>query len=378
VSVPEVLFLAGDARPYAPGLLFATLSTTLLLRFFARPGYASAALYALTAALMVHMQILFGLVVAAHLLFAGLQWRRGGSPMVRYLAAALVLLIAFAGPAVALRMLSIGGHPEAHSYAGPPGVLNLAEAFFPIPVMAAILGAAAAVMVLAADIGIPHAGYSDELILAGLVALIPPLLCFVAARALHLGLFLGRYYVGYAVGLAVCCGALLGPLRSGRAAKLAMICIALFQVASLGSLIANAQGHTMHRGDWAAAVAFVDQNTAADGAPVLIRSQYVESDFNPVEPVSGNPMFSQLVRYPSRSRMTGLRATLNEADVEQALNSIRNSGAFQGRLLLMSYDGPKSLDILLTFLAGRLGPAFTLREIGDFDGIHVLEFRQNR
>ena len=123
---------------------------------------------------------------------------------------------------------------------------------------------------------------------------------------------------------------------------------------------------------------FVDQNTAGDGAPTLVRSQYIESDFNPIEPVNDNPMFSQFVPYHSRSHLVGVRATLNEAEVEQTLNGVLNGSAFPGRVLLMSYDGPKPLAPLVTVLAGRLGPAFSLRELGDFDGIHVLEFRKNR
>jgi len=378
VSIPEVTSLAGDARPYALGLLFTVLSTSLLLRFFQRPSYQSAALYALAAALMVHMQLLYGAVLLAHLLYAALQLRRGRLPNIGYVATAVALLAVLMIP-VALQLRSMAGHSGSHSFAPMPGAYDLVSAYFPIPVMTAILGAAIAGILLTADSQSAPSRPSDELVLAGLVAFIPPFLCFLASRLTHLGLFLGRYFVGYAAGLAVCSGVLLASVRSGRAARAVMISIALFQLTSLGLLIRNrAQGHTMHRGDWAAAVKFVDQNTAADGAPALVRSQYIESDFNPIEPVNDNPMFSQFAPYPSRSHLAGLRATLNEAEVERTLNGVLSGSGFPGRFLLMSYDSPKPLAPLVTFLAGHLGPAFSLRELGDFDGIHVLEFRKNR
>jgi mannosyltransferase len=376
VSQPEVLFIADEARPYALALLFALLSTSLLLRFFAHPGYLFGTLYALSAALMLHLHILFGTVLAAHFAYAVFEWRRGRAPAARYLLASVALLAVLASP-VALQLRALRQNPQAHSFAGNPGFTDLITAYFPFPVMIAVLATAGCAILLRPDVMLIPASYSSELLLAGLVAFVPPAMCFVAAKALRSGLFLSRYWVCYAGGLAISCGALIGRIRPTSVARAAMLCIAFYEVSSVSTLLSTSQGHTMHRGDWASAVAFVDRNTAPDGAPVLMRSQYVESDFNPPEPVSDNPMFSQLSRYPSRSHIIGVSASLNEPDVQSKLDSIQSSPAFGGRLLLVSFDGPRSLASLVEFMAGRLGPAFRLRSLADFDGVHVLEFRRS-
>ncbi|HKD07852.1 MAG TPA: glycosyltransferase family 39 protein [Bryobacteraceae bacterium] len=375
VANPDVQFLAVEARPYALALLFAVLSTSLLPRFFASPGYRSGALYALSAALMLNLHLLFGILLAAHFAYAVFEWRRGRAPAARYVLVSLALLAVLASP-VALQLWILRGSSHAHSFAPLPGLQDLTIAYFPIPVMIAILGAAGCAILLCRDVALGPLTYPAELILAGLVAFIPPALCFLMSRAFKIGLFLSRYWISNAGGLAIVCGALIGRIRPISIARAAMLCVVFFQAVSLFTLISTGQGHTLHRGDWASAVTFLDRNTASDGAPVLMRSQYIESDFNRLDPVNDNPMFSQLSRYPSRSRIIGVSASLNERDVQSKLDSILNSPAFPGRMLLVSLDGPNPMDQLVEFVAGRLGPAFSLREIAGFDGVHVLEFRK--
>src|ERR1035441_4150838 len=98
----------------------------------------------------------------------------------------------------------------------------------------------------------------------------------------------------------------LCPARARPGTRPAWVDLAtrVMAVALLGFHLFNlpfalTRSHTYDLGDWASALAFVDRNTATDRAPVLIRSQYIESDTLSLVPVEDNPLFSQLSFYHS-------------------------------------------------------------------------------
>jgi mannosyltransferase len=370
LSLPNVIFAATDARPYALGLLFVALSTSLSLRLVERPGWGRAAAYGVTAGVVPHFHVLFATALAAQGLYlAHMYFRRRAIPG-KYLAAAAAAIAAIAAP-LAGPALVVARQSRLHSFAAVPGPEDLVREFAPMTIGICALAAIGSMIVFRWPARAKAQSGSEELLLAGLLAVIPPLGLFAIARASGSGAFLPRYLLPGAAGLSLCFGALAGGLRPRRLA--AVMAVALL-VPQLYWFHPKDIRHTRWLGDWAAAVAYVDANTAADGAPVLIRSQYIESDVLPLAPLADNPLFSQLVCYPSRSKLTGIGVTFGERQMRQADAFLAAAAHGRPRFLVVAYDGPQPLDPLLAYLSGRLGPSARRRELANFDDVRIVEY----
>jgi hypothetical protein len=371
VSLPNVIFAATDARPYALGLLLVALSTALLPRLVERPGWGRAAAYIVTAGMAPHFHLLFATAVAAHGLYLAHMYYRRRAIAGKYLAAAATAIAAMALPLIGPAM-AVARQSKLHSFAAVPSPEDLVQAFLPLTVGICALAAIGSLIVFRWPARAQGGSGSEELLLAWLLAVIPPVGLFAVSLASRSGVFLPRYLLPGGMGLALCFGALSGGLRPRRLA--AVMAVALI-VPQLYWFHPKDIRHTRWLGDWAAAVAYVDGNTAADGAPVLIRSQYIESDVLPLAPLADSPLFSQLVCYPSRSRLTGIGVTFGERQMRQADEFLAAAAPGRGRFLVMAYDGPQPIDPLLAYLSGRLGPGARRRELANFDDVRIVEYQ---
>lgn len=236
-----------------------------------------------------------------------------------------------------------------------------------MPLMLCLLAGVALAVSTAAELKLRPEARSDEVILAALLGTAPILVAAAGSRVSKASLWLVRYYLPYAVGQALCFGALASTIVPRTAAQL----MALSLVALNFFVLTHSPARqTVGAGDWAAGLEYVDRN---DRAPVLIRSQYHESDGWPVNPIVDNPLFSQLFCYPSKSRLIPMRLTFNDAQAREIDELLKGPLRDTRRILVLSVDGPSPPAPLLWYLAGRLGPNTRVRQLADFDALDVIE-----
>jgi hypothetical protein len=369
VSLPGVSSAARSARPYGFGLLLVVLATWLLWKLLEKPSFALALGYGATAGLTVHFHLLFGSAVTAHAIYFCYWLWRGHRIPPKLVATAAATMALVVSPLLPIAY-SVSKDSALHSFASLPAPEAVLAAFFPVPLMLCLLiGVALAVFNAVELKSQPEAG-SDAVILAALLGTIPILVAAAISWVSKTSLWVVRYYLPYAVGQALCFGAFASTIVPRAAAQwmaLSMVALNFF------ILTHSPARQTVGAGDWAAGLAYVDRDTANDKAPVLIRSQYPESDGLPVNPIADNPSFSQLSYYPSNSRLIPMRLNFNDAQAAEIDGLLKGPLRDARRILVLSVDGPTPLAPLLWYLAGRLGPATRVRQVADFDTLNVIE-----
>jgi hypothetical protein len=128
--------------------------------------------------------------------------------------------------------------------------------------------------------------------------------------------------------------------------------------------------------DWGSAAEFINRNVAGDHAPVLIRSQLIESDFMPIEPIEDNGNFPQLSYYPVRAHLVPLQNTFTAKQMSSIHRFLENATTRStGRFLVVSVPDPSPPAPLLSYITGQMGPTCKVTRLVDFDGVAITEFR---
>jgi mannosyltransferase len=314
---PQVEFSAGDARPYAFGVLAVAAALLFLVRWLDGGAARDGILYVFCAALSVYFQYLFATSLVAHAVYAGRR-RANSSVSPRAMALAAAGLAVLLAPAAGL-VVEIGRRWPSHAFGVPPGALNLLTELVPVRVLgllvpalllAAVFGAARAISRTRLD-----GRDRDALALLGTLALFPPLALFAVALRTGTSLLEGRYLLATAAAWAVLLGALVARLRPARAAHVVLTLALALALVTRGELARWKIDHG--REDWRSAVAALD---AANGNhPVFLAGTFVESGDPSLvrDPLQEDYLLAPLAYYRTRgrSRVLPLRSG-PAADVE--------------------------------------------------------------
>lgn len=260
---PGVAFAASDARPYALALAFTIASVLALVRWLRHGRLRDGASYVLAATAMIYAHYLFGVMLLVHAVYA-LWPARPRSPVSRralgIAAASLLLAVAPLGPQVislARRSADFSFAPEASL---PHLVRVLAPAIIPFS------------MLLARDrFRRPGAGGGlPVLILLLCWSVVPPTLLFSVAILTSAKVYLARYFLAAAPGLALLTAWAVRALDSTRG-RLALITA----VAALWITVFP-EGDQRDQ-DWRSAATAVRSLVGSPDTPVLVRSGLIES-----------------------------------------------------------------------------------------------------
>jgi hypothetical protein len=197
---------------------------------------------------------------------------------------------------------------------------------------------------------------------------------FAISRLTSASLFVKRYFLCYSPGLAMCFGIILRSFRPKIVRAAVLSVMALFVALSMGR--PTSFRHTVGLGDWGSAAEFINRNVAKDHAPVLIRSQLIESDFMPIEPVDDNGNFPQLSYYPIRAQLIPLQNTFTAGQMSSIHGFLEKATTRNtGRFLVVSFTGPSPMAPMLFYIIGQMGPTCKVTRLADFDGVAITEFR---
>jgi len=372
VSLQPVQFAAGDARPYGLGLFATVLSTELLLRLIERPGYRLAALYGVTAGLILHFHLVFGAVLAVHLLYFLACFLAGRRIPAVQAVIAVVVLAVVAAPLIPQYGAAFRD-AKIHSVAARPGLADLLKTYFPEASAIALIATGVVLMISAPRVRLALPAHRLDRGLAVLWALAPPILLFAVSKVSAAQVFAPRYLLTFSPGFAICLAALITSVQIRLLNRLVLCALIVLAAAPLKR--PSQISHARFLGDWAEAVALVDRETAVDHSLVLLRSQFIESDFLPLEPVQDNPLFSQLTFYPTKSQIVPLSRSFQKAQIARLEHFLATKLTSSSRRFFFMFHGDVSAaDSIVYYLLGRLGPRWHMRTAGDFDGVMVTEF----
>jgi hypothetical protein len=129
-----------------------------------------------------------------------------------------------------------------------------------------------------------------------------------------------------------------------------------------------------HSYTWKYALEYVERNASPDNAPVLICSDFPESDHTPLpstETVKGSVFFAPIIYYKLSVPVVPLPRALNGEAMRVGSEFLQESAQKHERFLALAYTPSiKTLD----WLAQNAAATHSVHNLGVFDGIVVFEF----
>jgi uncharacterized membrane protein len=260
---PGVAFAASDARPYGLALAFTIASVLALVRWLRHGRLRDAASYVLAATAMIYAHYLFGVMLLVHAAYALGPVRPRGPVSRRAFCIAAVLLLLAIVP-LTPHVISLARRSADLSFAPEPNLPNLVRVLASTIMPLSILIARDRFRRLGVGSGLP------DLILLLCWSAVPPTLLFVVAFLTPAKVFLARYFLAAAPGLALLTAWAVGALDSvrGRIALIAAVAALWITVFAAGD---------QRDQDWRSAATAVRSLVGSQDTPVLVRSGLIES-----------------------------------------------------------------------------------------------------
>lgn len=374
VCSEQVAFAAADARPYALALLLLIASAWMLVCWLDSGRLLYGAGYVFLAALTVYAHVLLAIALAGHAIYS--FYRSRGVSAVRPTAA----LAAFLGAGLlclplAPQLLAMYRTRGSHAFAGGPNINEFLAAMAP-PLLAAPVALGLLIGWLASarrsskgDKSFPAS--RDGVILAASWALLPLTTLYLFSVFSRSDLFLPRYYVSAAPGLALLFGWWMRAAGKIPARPLAAAGLVICATLSFGS---PQHGDA----DWAGAMAKVRALTARGDTPVLVASGFLEATDPDTLTAPGlqEVLFAPLALYPAGGRLIGLPIRLDDKSVPYLETVVQTDLQHRARFVLVCEWQQKVTYEL--WLRGRLAPlGFRSESQGNFGDVGVFLFRRD-
>lgn len=365
---PIIIFAAIDIRPYAFAALAINSCILALVHLRHNNSNWLAALFGLSAACIVQFQLLFAVILPAFAIcFIALKlhdrktlWRQLGVAAV---------VFAIASVPVIPRLQYMVHTSGTHVFSEAPTVLELASTLTHKGLVGILLVAA---LVAAAmhrlDLRTRSGGW--PILLCTSLALIPILSLYALSVGTSIHVFVPRYRLVSIPGIALCWALVADRIHSYTLRLL--VCVAL--LAATAAIHLTTPLLRQHQYSWKYALEFVEKNASADNAPVLICSDIPEADHMamPVGPeIQASGIVPPLSYYKLSVPVAVLPRALNDEARQDGSRFLQQSARHRRRFLAMAFaQSYPTLDWLGKTAQGN----YDIRQLGEFDGVKVLEF----
>ena len=297
LALSGINYQAANARPYAFGMCLFAAGLLFEVRWLDSGKWRDALLFVLAAALVLRMHLMFWPSCLVYPLYAAarLARREGavrwGRAIVTFAVLGLALLPVVLESAALLR------EARAHVISPPPRWREFFRSFEPTLLL--VCGAGAWLVSRWRKWQPISSGFSiSAAVLIAAWWLCQPLFLFAFSWLTGEGVFVGRYLQLAQPGAAMAAAALAAwSIPSGRWRQAAALL-------AIGGLLWVGQWRTLwprhHNSDWRAAAAAVNRVEAAEAAPILCPSPFIEARapaWRPDYPLPGF-LYSQLSVYP--------------------------------------------------------------------------------
>ena len=363
---PIIIFAAIDVRPYAFAALAINATILALVRLRHNHSNWLAALFGFLAASIVEFQLLFATILPA-LAVCFIASKIGDRKTLwRQLGIALVVFTLAFLPAIP-RLQYMMHTSGTHVFSEAPRLLQMIST---ITVRGLVMVLVVFLLIAAAKRRLELRKHSDRwtVLVCASLALVPIVTLYGLSVGTSIHVFVPRYRLVAVPGIALCWGLVVSWIDS-RVLRLAFA-TALVAVAACVCFTAPSFHHHMY--SWKNALAFVEKNASGDNAAVLICSDLPEADHMrmPVGPaIEETGILPPLSYYKLTVPVAPLPRTLNEEAIRAGSVFLQQQA--HRRFLAMAFiESYGTLD----WLAKAAGATHTVRELGAFDGVKVLEF----
>ncbi len=364
---PIVVNLSTDARPYAFEVLATNATILVLLRLRKSESLWLAGLFGVLSALILYFHFL-GAVVLPALLLCFVIWKyREGKVFWQQLSIGLVVFALACVPLIP-DLVSMFSHAGTHVYMKSPGWILLFEVLCPgLQIVALIAGllVVAATMRKAPRLDIKR----WQVLLVVSLALVPALTVYGVSVATPIHMFAFRHLLVAVPGISLCWafGLSLFPPRAVR------LIFVLTLVVPIAAIYYTAPFARQHGYTWNYALAAAEKNASPDNAPVLICSDFPESNYvpMPLHSAKESRQFSQLADYKLTVPVVPLPRALNGEAKRVGNSFLARAERRHERFLAMGYEHSYKT---LAWLRRRAAGSYAVRKLGVYDGVKVLEF----
>jgi 4-amino-4-deoxy-L-arabinose transferase-like glycosyltransferase len=365
---PIIIFAAIDVRPYAFSAL--AINATILALVHLRHNNSNwlAALFGLSAALIVEFQLLFATILPAlAICFIALKisdrktlWRQLGIAVAVFVVAFLPVI-----PRLQYMMRTSG----THVFSEAPRLLQLVST---ITIRGLVIVLVVFVLVAAARRGLDIQGHSDRwtVLLCVSLALIPIFSLYALSVGTSIHVFVPRYRLIAVPGIALCWALVVNWIGS-RSLRL-LFCAALVTVAAC--VYFTAPSFRRHMYSWKDALVFAEKNASTDNAPLLICSDIPEADHMrmPVgSAIEETGILPPLSYYKVSVPVSPLPRGLNDEAIRAGSEFLQQQAQRHQRFLALAFVQSYGT---LDWLAKEAAGTDDVRQLGVFDGVKVLEF----
>jgi hypothetical protein len=365
---PIVIPASIDVRPYAFAALAINASIFLLLRLRHNDSDWLAGWFGLSAACIVYFQFLFIVILPAFVVCFLALPRKDRKTLWRQFSIALVVFaLAFLPVLPGLQYLF---HTSGtHVFSPGPTWGELGQVLVQKRV-ALVLALTLLVAVAAKRLDLRPPFQSRMAIACGALALVPVLILFSISKFTSIHVFVDRYRLVATPGVALCWAFALQRVGSHTL----RLCFCLGVVAVVALHYASLPSARFHNYSWKSSLAFTQANASVDNAPVLICSDLPESDYLPMpagEAVKDSAIFAPLSYYQLSVPVVPLPRGLTPEAIRYASQWLEQPAVRQERFLALAFlPSYPTLD----WLTAQTRSTRSVRDLGVFDGVKVLEF----
>jgi len=365
---PIVVNAAGDARPYAFAVLDLLLCIFVLLQWTRTSQRRYAAWLGIFTAGLFYFHYLFAIMMFPLAILLAITAKPPDFNSFRkqlLLAGLVFVVLVIPLLAAIINLLHARGQVGQIVFAPKPSVFQIVYVFNGLP----FLSFALLFLVLAA--GGHVARNKNKSLPTGIICLllsvIPVGVLFAVSRSTNLNIFVYRYNLMAVPGIALCGGYLFSRINSKIFRLLACL---LFLFAGLSPY--RFTTHAPHFYSWKEALNVADANAHRDNAPLLICSDFAESNFRdmPRDP-NHDPAFAPLSYYHVSSRVIPLPRAVTSETKRQVNSLLQTTVPERRRFLLLTYIGSKGT---IRWIADHTSGSYASRPIGVFDDVTVTEF----
>ena len=365
-------YQAADARPYALGTFAVSASLLYLVRWMDSGKWLHAGLFAVFAALVWRVHLLFWPIYLIFAIYTLFRLLRGNSSAGWFEVTAVYALVGASLIPVLVQALALDRQAAAHVVAALPTNADLSKALkvdFVIPFCAAC----ALLSRWLRWPRVPPAASSEALLLIFAWWLCDPLSLFGFSKLTGTSVFLSRYmYIalpGIALVATVAAATFLPPKYWKPMA------------AVFGLAVLITQGHwnrllpAHHNSDWRGAARTLNANLTGAGTPVICPSPFIEAQppvWRPDYPVSSF-LYSHLAGYPVHGAVYPFPFETSPQAERYAASLSLNTLSKAGRFLI--YGSDSSVHFWRGWFSAR--PELTgwrIHRVGLFGDVEVVAF----
>lgn len=364
---PTVVFASIDIRPYAFALLATNGAILALVRLRHNNSNWAAVLFGFLAALIVYFHYLFAVILPAMAIGFFLFKKDNRTAMWRQAGIALgTFILAFLPVIPGLEYLFHTG--RTHVFAPAPKFKDFMGTIAPQLWAHVLMGAVLVAFLLLAvrrKYTAPQSRLDRQgVLLCALLAVVPILILYGVSVSTRLHIFISRYRLAGIPGVAICWALLINVIQP-RAIRV-LLCLTLVAVTAYLS-------PRTHRYSWKFALQAVEKNDAAENSPVLLCSNYIESNYTamPRHGAKQSVLFAPLSYYKITVPVVPLPRALNVQTKQIVSSFLQRARRRHQRFLAVGYVPSYNT---LDWIKEKAATAYDVRKLGIFEGIMVLDF----